>query len=119
MTGLVVKKNANLFTIECEGKQVDVLPSGKTKAKGIFVGDYVEFDNSITSVNPRKNILIRPPMANLDKLFIVIAPSPKPDFVLVDKIIIYEGGKVEIIFQFADEFKKIKEIIDFELSESL
>ena len=38
---------------------------------------------------------------------------------LVDKIIIYEGGKVEIIFQFADEFKKIKEIIDFELSESL
>ena len=36
-----------------------------------------------------------------------------------DKIIIYEGGKVEIIFQFADEFKKIKEIIDFELSESL
>ena len=89
MTGLVVKKNANLFTIECEGKQVDVLPSGKTKAKGIFVGDYVEFDNSITSVNPRKNILIRPPIANLDKLFIVIAPSPKPDFVLVDKIIIY------------------------------
>ena len=38
---------------------------------------------------------------------------------LVDKIIIYEGGKVQIIFQFADEFKKIKEIIDFELSESL
>ena len=38
---------------------------------------------------------------------------------LVDRIIIYEGGKVQIIFQFADEFKKIKEIIDFELSESL
>ena len=38
---------------------------------------------------------------------------------LVDKIIIYEGGKVEIIFRFADEFKKIKEIIDFEVNESL
>ena len=31
---------------------------------------------------------------------------------LVDKIIIYEGGKVEIVFQFADEFKKIKQIIE-------
>ena len=38
---------------------------------------------------------------------------------LVDKIIIYEDDKVQIVFQFADEFKKIKEIIDFELSESL
>jgi len=89
MTGLVVKKNANLFTVECEGKRIDISPSGKTKAKGIFVGDYVEFNNAITSVKTRKNILIRPPMANLDKLFIVIAPSPKPDFVLVDKILIY------------------------------
>lgn len=89
MTGLVIKKNANLFTVESEGKIYNLSPSGKTKAKGIFVGDWVEFDENITAVNTRKNILIRPPMANLDKLFIVLAPSPKPDFVLVDKILIY------------------------------
>ncbi|MBO5394724.1 MAG: ribosome small subunit-dependent GTPase A [Clostridia bacterium] len=89
MKGLVIKKNANLFTVECDGQHKELSPSGKTKAKGIFVGDIVEFDESITKVCARKNILIRPPMANLDKLFIVIAPSPKPDFVLVDKILIY------------------------------
>lgn len=89
MTGLVIKKNANLFTVESNGQIYHLSPSGKTKAKGIFVGDLVEFDENITSVKERKNILIRPPMANLDRIFIIVAPSPKPDFVLVDKIIIY------------------------------
>lgn len=89
MKGLVTNKNANLFLVESEGKTLQLSPSGKTRAKGIFVGDYVEFDESITSVCGRKNLLIRPPVANIDKMFIIIAPSPKPDFVLVDKILIY------------------------------
>ncbi len=89
MQGIVLTKNANLFTIESEGKIYKVSPSGKTKTSGIFVGDKVEFQDSITKVLPRKNLLIRPPLANLDRLFIVIAPSPKPDFILVDKVLIY------------------------------
>ncbi len=89
MKGLVINKNANLFTIESGGEKYKLSPSGKTRGKGIFVGDYVEFEESIFAVCERKNILIRPPVANIDKMFIVIAPSPKPDFVLVDKIIIY------------------------------
>lgn len=89
MKGLVVNKNANLFLVEHENKIYQLLPSGKTKAKGIFVGDYVEFEESIIDVCPRKNKLIRPPVANIDKMFVVVAPSPKPDFVLVDKILIY------------------------------
>ena len=89
MKGLVIKKNANLFSVECDGQIFHLSPSGKTKASGIYVGDYVEFEENITKVLPRKNLLIRPPMANIDKLFIVLAPTPKPDFVLVDKMIIY------------------------------
>ena len=89
MKGLVIKKNANLFSVESGEKVYQLSPSGKTKAGGIFVGDYVEFDEAITSVGKRKNQLVRPPMANIDKLFIVISPSPKPDFVLVDKILVY------------------------------
>lgn len=89
MKGLVINKNANLFTVESGGQTYKLAPSGKTRAKGIFVGDYVEFVESIESVCERKNILIRPPVANIDKMFIVIAPSPKPDFVLMDKIIVY------------------------------
>lgn len=42
----------------------------------------------IESILPRKNSLIRPYVANIDVALITIAESPKPDFVLVDKIII-------------------------------
>ena len=89
MEGIVIKKNSNLFTISSMGAFFDVLPSGKTKKDGIFVGDVVEFQDTITKVKTRKNLLIRPPLANLDKLFIVVSVSPKPDFVLVDKILVY------------------------------
>lgn len=89
MKGIVIKKNANLFSIVSGDKTYDIMPSGKTKEMGVFVGDKVEFNETITSVKDRKNLLIRPPIANLDKMFIVIAPSPKPDFVLVDKMLVY------------------------------
>lgn len=89
MIGLVTTKNANLFDVECNGQIYSLNPSGKTKAGGIFVGDQVEFEENITKVLKRKNLLIRPPVANIDKMFIVFSTSPKPDFVLVDKMIIY------------------------------
>ena len=43
----------------------------------------------ITSLMERKNIIPRPYISNIDKLLIVIAPSPKPDLLLLDKLIIY------------------------------
>ena len=89
MQGKIITKNANLFTVEAEGKIFQLLPSGKTKQDGLFVGDNVEFNSTIDKLLPRKNRLIRPPVANVDKMFIVIAPVPKPDLTLVDKIIIY------------------------------
>lgn len=89
MKGLVIKKNANLFTVESNGTLVNLAPSGKTRASGIFVGDFVEFDDCITNVYERKNLLIRPPIANLNKMFVVISQIPKPDFILLDKILIY------------------------------
>lgn len=67
----------------------------------VLVGDHVEFDKladggeaitvcnaNITKVYPRKNVLIRPPISNIDCLVIMVTKSPSPDFVLVDKLII-------------------------------
>ena len=67
------------------------------KKTRIVVGDYVaiepnEYDKGkyiITKVFERKNSIPRPPLANIDKLLIVIAPKPEPDLILVDKLIIY------------------------------
>lgn len=89
MRGLVVKKNAGLFDVECEGKVYSIKALGNVKKAGIYVGDEVEFESVITKVYPRKNHLIRPPLSNLARLFIVISSTPKPDYVLVDKLLLY------------------------------
>lgn len=42
----------------------------------------------IEKMLPRKNCLIRPYISNLDQLVIVISTLPKPDFLLIDKLVI-------------------------------
>lgn len=68
---------------------------GNVKKKDyIKVGDIVKVEKIenefvITNVEKRKNDYIRPPVSNIDYMFIVIASgSPKPDFLLLDKQII-------------------------------
>jgi ribosome biogenesis GTPase len=68
---------------------------GKVKRDmNIYVGDYVKIkpleDEKaiIEKIYPRKNALIRPFVSNMDNLIIVVAPVPKPDWLLVDKLIV-------------------------------
>lgn len=68
---------------------------GNIKRKnGILVGDLVEVEVSydrymIKKILPRKNSLIRPPVANIDNLVVVVSLStPGPDFFLLDKQIV-------------------------------
>lgn len=75
-----------------------------SKARGLFrkrgqtplVGDRVEIEVThegdkeayITSICPRKNALIRPPVSNLERLFIVAAlHNPPPSTLMIDKLI--------------------------------
>ena len=74
------------------------------KARGVFrnrgevplPGDRAEFSvdkkrqGFITSLLPRKNVLLRPAVANVDKLLIVVAATePEADLELVDKLLVY------------------------------
>ena len=83
------------------------------KARGVFrkekvtplVGDTVEItinenaENTIDKICDRKNFLNRPPVANIDNLFIVVATvEPKPNFLVIDKLIaIAEHKEIEPI----------------------
>lgn len=92
MEGLVLKKQADLFSVELsDGSVVDCVARKVLKKQGIFVGDKVALDDdkAICKVQERKNILIRPPVANIDKMFIVVAPVPKADLYTVDKMILF------------------------------
>ena len=90
--GLVIKKLADKFWVKVGSSTLVCSPKGKLKESGIYVGDRVKVDvkeQQITSVEDRKTLLIRPPLANIDQIIIVIAPLPKPDFNIVDKLILF------------------------------
>ncbi len=120
LKGLILKKQADLFTVELENGVVqDVVARKNLKKEGLFVGDKVTIDddNAICRLEKRKNVLVRPPVANIDKMFIVIAPIPKPDLYLVDKLLIFCAlsdiqpilcvNKSDLDFKFCENMEKI------------
>ena len=90
--GLIIRKEADQFLVELENEKNLICKARKIlKKEGVFVGDkiFLDDDNAICQLEKRKNVLIRPPLSNLDKMFIVVAPVPKPDLYLVDKLILF------------------------------
>lgn len=90
--GQIVKKIADLFVVESDEKTFNCKARGNLKSDGVFVGDFVLFDQeklTLEKVCERKNKFIRPPLCNLDGLVIVIAQIPAPDYMIVDKLILF------------------------------
>ena len=44
MIGLIIKKQPTVFVVESEGREYFCGARGNLKKTGIFVGDYVDFD---------------------------------------------------------------------------
>lgn len=91
MIGQVVKSHSSNFIVNKDGKLYDCSARGllKRNKSSILCGDFVEFDNGvINKILDRKNSFIRPSVANIDTVVIVIASEPKPDFYLIDKLTI-------------------------------
>lgn len=110
LTGMITRGVGGLFTIaldvEYNGKyQLDARAKGAFKHDRItlLAGDRVEVDINengepyISKIQDRKNSLIRPPLSNLDVLFIVIScVKPAPVLETIDKLIsIAESKKIE------------------------
>ena len=100
MKGRILKGIAGFYYVETYEEKVY-----ECKAKGIFrktnlkplVGDDVEIDiideekklGNITEIFPRKNQLLRPPVANVDQAVILFAiVKPNPSYNLLDRFLI-------------------------------
>lgn len=101
--GQVVKIHSSRFTVLMETERIECTARGSLKIKsgGIVTGDYVEVDDANRTINKvlkRKSYFIRPNIANVDAVNIVVASPPKPDYTLLDKLILslYSQG-VEVI----------------------
>lgn len=95
MPGLVINKQKSSFIVSKDNVLYVTKPSGNLikSRQTIYVGDYVEIDTEnklISKLYPRRNFLIRPPIANVDVVLIVMS-MVQPDFslFLVEKFLSY------------------------------
>ena len=91
MEGLIIKAVGGLYTVESSDGVYMCKARGIFRRQGISpcTGDRVTFtEDVIEQILPRKNELIRPPLANLDKLFFVLSvTSPAPNIQLIDRFL--------------------------------
>ncbi len=93
--GQIIKGVAGKYSVKTkDGEILRCFARGRLRKDGeLYVGDEVEVEIEksecvIKNVLPRKSMLIRPYVSNIDGIVIVLSPVPKPDFELVDKLII-------------------------------
>lgn len=95
--GLIRKALGGFYYVETSDQVIY-----ECRARGLFrkqeispaVGDQVEIEEDgqgkgvVSRIFPRKNYIIRPPLANLDRLFIVVSVTdPQPNYLIIDKFI--------------------------------
>ncbi|MEG1560680.1 MAG: ribosome small subunit-dependent GTPase A [Clostridia bacterium] len=98
MTGTIIKGIGSFYTVMTEhGDFLTLKAPKKLRSMKLTptVGDKVECGLShdgdfIEGILERKNILLRPPVSNIDRLCIVISVGkPKPDLLMLDKMLIF------------------------------
>lgn len=107
MTGLIVKGIAGFYYVKYEDKVYQCKARGIFKRRGnkLCVGDTVGFevlddgDGIINTVEPRKNVFIRPPIANVDTFVVTVAvKDPKPNTLIIDRFLVMaEMNNSEVI----------------------
>lgn len=146
MQGKIIKGIAGFYYVHVAESGICSGSSGKgdaggrifeCKARGIFrkdkmkplVGDNVEIDildkeegtGNLVRILPRKNVLVRPSVANIDQALVIFAMTrPKPNFNLLDRFLIMMGRQqVDAIICFnkrdisnEEEKQRLKEIYE-------
>lgn len=122
MNGIIIKAISGFYYVLSDKTVYECKARGNFRQSGVspLAGDKVEFNNDgeqkgvITAVLPRKNFLSRPPIANIDKLFIVSAfENPAPNTYLIDKITafaLYKNIEPIVVFNKSDmgDFSKLQ-----------
>ena len=96
LSGIITKGIGGFYYVEAADTVYECKARGSFRKEGItpLVGDKVEIsindnaENTIETIKERENFLTRPPVANIDNVFIVISTiQPSPNYVLIDNII--------------------------------
>lgn len=97
LTGTIVKGIGGFYYVKTEEGLIECRARGRFRREGEspMVGDRVRIirtaedaqKGSVDAILPRKNMFIRPPVANIDQLIITIAAAnPEPNLLLADQL---------------------------------
>ena len=95
--GKILKGIGGFYYVKTDTDLVECRARGLFRNKDVlpYVGDNVEIEISpdgtgyVKSIEKRKNFFIRPPIANVDLLLIIVAmANPSPDLLFLDKMLI-------------------------------
>jgi ribosome biogenesis GTPase len=93
--GIIIKGIGGFYYVEAAGEIYECKARGVFRKSGIkpLAGDRVTIsindnaENTIDEIHERKTLLHRPPVANVDKLFIVSSVcEPKPVLLIIDRL---------------------------------
>lgn len=96
MEGRILKGISSFYEVEANGKLHTCKARGVFRKEGItpLPGDLVEFtpgemgkEGTVDAILPRRNVLSRPPVSNMDSLFVVVSVcEPYPNTLLIDRL---------------------------------
>lgn len=94
-SGLIIRSLGGFYYVECDGDIVECRARGVLRKQGITpaVGDRCVISSGqnglslVDEIEPRKNCLVRPFVANIDRLFIVVSScEPQPNTLVTDRL---------------------------------
>ena len=110
MTGSILRGIGSFYTVlsDEDGQEYTLRAQKKLRHQKMtpMVGDRVRFtpgqggeDGWLEEILPRKSMMERPSVANVDMLMLVVASVPQPDMLLCDKLILRaeKGGMIPAI----------------------
>lgn len=108
--GLIIKATGGFYYVLCEGTVYECRARGVFRKRELspLVGDRVTISvlpkekGYIHEVHDRKNSLVRPPLANIDRLVMAVSVAePSPNLLVIDKLIaVAEHQDVEPVLVF-------------------
>ncbi len=132
--GVIVKGIGGFYYVSTDKGVAECRARGKFRKQGIkpMVGDRVKItlvnentmEGAVEEIEERKNFLIRPPVANIECIVIVVAATkPQPDFFMIDKLILSAESKgIEVLIavnktdlESSDEIKSVYEKAGYEV----
>lgn len=94
-SGIIIKALSGFYYVKTDSEVIECKARGNFRKKSLspLVGDNVKITVTeekrgvIDEITPRLNCLVRPPVANIDRLFIIVSTvSPLPNTFVIDKM---------------------------------